>query len=129
MYAIIRTGGKQSKVRTGDVIDVELLKGASDEIEFEPLLVVDESGKTHAGRAELGEAKVKAKVVGDSKGPKIDVFTYKSKGGRRRHTGHRQRYTTIEVTAIDLPNSKKKTPEEPAAPDAAADNGADTEET
>ncbi len=51
MYAIIRTGGKQAKVRPGDVIDVEVLKGASEEVEFEPLLVVDEAGKTHAGRA------------------------------------------------------------------------------
>ncbi len=129
MYAIIRTGGKQAKVRPGDVIDVELLKGDSEEVEFEPLLVVDDSGQTHAGRAALGEAKVKAKVVGDSKGPKIDVATYKSKGGRRRHIGHRQHYTTIEVTAIDLPTAKKKTPAKAAATDAAADNGPETEET
>ncbi|HEX2370900.1 MAG TPA: 50S ribosomal protein L21 [Acidimicrobiia bacterium] len=129
MYAIIRTGGKQAKVRPGDVIDVELLKGASEEVEFEPLLVVDEAGKTHAGRDALGEAKVTAKIVGDSKGPKIDLYTYKSKSGNRRHIGHRQHYTTIEVTAIDLGTAKKKTPAKPAASDAAADNGADTEET
>ena len=111
------------------MIDVELLKGDSEEVEFEPLLVVDDAGKTHAGRDALGEAKVKAKIVGDSKGPKIDVVTYKSKGGRRRHIGHRQHYTTIEVTAIDLPTAKKKTPAKAAATDAAADNGPETEET
>ncbi len=127
MYAIIRTGGKQAKVKPGDVIDVEMLKGAPEEVEFEPLLVVDEAGKTHAGREALGEAKVKAKIVGDSKGPKIDVATYKSKGGRRRHIGHRQHYTTIEVTAIDLPTAKKKTPAKPAPTEAAADDK--TEET
>ena len=115
------------KSKPGDVIDVEVLKGASEEVEFEPLLVVDEAGKTHAGRDALGEAKVKAKIVGDSKGPKIDVATYKSKGGRRRHIGHRQHYTTIEVTAIDLPTAKKKTPAKPAASDAATDD--ETEET
>jgi len=46
MYAIIRAGGKQAKVRSGDVIQVERVKNAGETIEFRPLLVVDDDGNT-----------------------------------------------------------------------------------
>ena len=108
MYAIIRTGGKQAKVREGDVIDVERLRG-DDEVTFTPLLVVDDKGTVFSDREALKTAKVVAKVVGDSTGPKIDIFKYKNKTGYRRRQGHRQRYTTIEVTKITKPGAKKKT--------------------
>ena len=49
---------------------------------------------------QLGGATVTAKVVGDARGPKIDGFTYKPKTNNRRRWGHRQKYTTIEITAI-----------------------------
>ena len=46
-----------------------------------------------------------ARILGTTKGPKIDIFTYKSKTGSRRRMGHRQKYTTLEVTSIDLGSS------------------------
>lgn len=107
MYAIIRTGGKQSKVHEGDVIDVERLKGADGTVEFTPLLVVDADGNAISDRAQLREVKVHAKVVGEAAGPKVDIFKYKNKTGYRRRQGHRQKYTTLEVTAIELPAQKK----------------------
>ncbi len=110
MYAIIRTGGKQSKVHEGDVIDVERLKDADGTVEFTPLLVVDADGKAISDRAELREAKVHAKVLGQAAGPKVDIFKYKNKTGYRRRQGHRQKYTTLEVTAIELPSQKKPKP-------------------
>ena len=106
MYAIIRTGGKQAKVRPGDVLDVERLKGAGEEVTFTPLLVVDDGGTAITDRAVLSDATVTARVLGESQGPKIDIFKYKSKTGYRRRQGHRQRYTTIEVTGINLPKPK-----------------------
>jgi len=106
MYAIIRTGGKQAKVAEGDVIDVELLH-ADGEVEFTPLLVVDGKGKVFSGRDKLKTAKVTAKVVGSAAGEKIDIFKYKNKTGYRRRAGHRQKYTTIEVTKIKPPTAKK----------------------
>jgi large subunit ribosomal protein L21 len=50
--------------------------------------------------AQLRGASVSARVVGDTRGPKIKGFTYKNKSNQRRHWGHRQRYSTIEITAI-----------------------------
>ena len=100
MYAVIRAGGKQFKVTKGDVIEVERLKDASEEVEFTPLLVVDDAGKARAGRSELAAASVTARVVGEAKGKKVDVYRFRSKTGYRRHTGHRQSYTTIEISDI-----------------------------
>ena len=116
-YAIIRTGGKQTKVHEGDVIDVELLRADGDVV-FTPLLIVDDKGKVYSGRDKLKNAKVEAKVVGTSAGPKVDIFKYKSKTGYRRRQGHRQKYTTIEVTKIKPPTTRK-----PAAPSEGAGEG------
>ncbi len=103
MYAIIRAGSKQAKVREGDVIDVERIKEAGDEISFTPLLLVADDGTVTSDRAALEKAKVSAKVVGESRGEKIDIFKYKNKTGYRRRQGHRQTYTRLEVTKITGP--------------------------
>jgi large subunit ribosomal protein L21 len=116
MYAIIRTGGKQAKVHEGDVIDVEHLRAEGD-IEFTPLLLVDDAGTVFSQRDVLRDVRVVARVVGESTGPKVDLFKYKAKTGYRRHQGHRQRYTTLEVVRIDAPAGAKK--EKPAAPEPA----------
>ena len=108
MYAIIRAGGKQAKVREGDVIDVERIKDADDEVSFTPLLLVDEDGTIVSDRDSLEKASVSAKVLGESLGEKIDIFKYKNKTGYRRRQGHRQKYTRIEVTKITGPKKAKK---------------------
>jgi large subunit ribosomal protein L21 len=115
MYAIIRAGGKQAKVQSGDVIDIERVKTDDDELSFAPLLVVDDDGKAVSDRDTLDKASVTAKVLGASSGPKVDIFKYKNKTGYRRRQGHRQKYTRIEITGINLPGaSKKKKTEAPA---------------
>jgi large subunit ribosomal protein L21 len=100
VYAVIRAGGKQEKVSEGQVLAVDLLaKQAGDEVTFTPLLLVD--GETVVSAAdELGRASVTARVTGEAKGPKIRGFYYRPKSNYRRRWGHRQRYTTIEITAI-----------------------------
>jgi len=102
MYAVIRAGGKQHKVAKGDVIEVERVKGSIDTLEFTPLLVVDDKGKARITRSELTRARVLATVVGEAKGAKIEVLKFRNKTGYRRHTGHRQRYTTIQISDIKL---------------------------
>ena len=107
MYAIIRAGGKQAKVQEGDVIDVERIK-AEGEVAFTPLLIVKDDGSVLSDRDALDNLTVTTEVVGDSTGPKIDIFKYKNKTGYRRRAGHRQKYTRLEVKKIELPAAKKK---------------------
>jgi len=109
MYAIIRAGGKQAKVQSGDVIEIERVKGDAEEMSFSPLLIVDDKGNAVSDRDVLAKASVTAKVLGGSQGPKIDIFKYKNKTGYRRRQGHRQKYTQIEITEIKMPGAKGKT--------------------
>jgi large subunit ribosomal protein L21 len=107
MYAVIRAGGKQHKVARGDVIEIEYVKD-SNTVEFTPLLIVDDKGKLRSGKSELAKARVTAKVLGESKGKKIEVMKYRNKTGYRRHTGHRQRYSSVEISDIKLTGSTSK---------------------
>ena len=93
---MIKTGGKQYRVAEGERLDVERLSG--DDVTFTPVLPVDGEDVT-AGSA-LSSATVSARIVGETKGPKIHGFKYKHKTRSRRHWGHRQKYTTIEITGI-----------------------------
>jgi large subunit ribosomal protein L21 len=103
VYAVIRTGGKQYKVKVGDVIDVERLTGEDGaSLELEPLLVVDDDGNVTSAVADLEKAKVTASVVDHHRGRKILVFTYKNKSRQRRHQGHRQSLTRLKVETIAL---------------------------
>jgi len=108
MYAIISTGGKQAKVAEGDVLSVELIKDTG-KVSYTPLLIVQDDGSVIADPAKLEKAKVSAEILGESAGPKLDIFKYKNKTGYRRRMGHRQKYTTIKVTGIKAPGPKKKT--------------------
>ena len=110
MYAIIRAGGKQAKVHSGDVIEIERIKSGDEKLTFAPLLVVDDDGNTLSDRTVLAKASVTAKVLGEVAGEKIDIFKYKNKSGYRRRQGHRQKYTRIEITGIKLPAAAKKKP-------------------
>jgi large subunit ribosomal protein L21 len=100
MYAVIRAGGKQYKVASGDVIDVDRLKAdAGAEVSFEPVLLVD--GDTMRARAsELDGTSVKGRVVAHKRGKKIKVFNYHRKTGWKRTKGHRSELTTVEITEI-----------------------------
>ena len=97
MYAVIATGGKQYRVEEGDHLEVERLDG--DEVTLQPVLLVD-GDAVLATASQLEGASVSARVVGDAKGPKINGFTYKNKTNQRKRWGHRQKYSTIEITGI-----------------------------
>jgi large subunit ribosomal protein L21 len=101
MYAVIRTGGKQYKVEQGTRLDVELLGGDSDEVSFAPVLLVD-GDRVLSSAADLANVGVAARVIGETKGPKITGFRYKNKTNQRKRWGHRQKYDTIEITAINV---------------------------
>jgi len=100
VYAVIRTGGKQYKVAEGERLAVERVSAPEEgDLSFTPILLVDGESVT-AAPGDLSGASVSARIVGEEKGPKIRGFTYKNKTNSRRHWGHRQKYTTIEITGI-----------------------------
>ena len=99
MYAVIRVGTSQERVTEGQVVRVDLRPEANDaEIQFEPVLLVD--GDTVVAGPALKGATVTAKIIGNETGPKIRALTYKSKSIQRRRWGHRQHYSTVEITKI-----------------------------
>ncbi|HEX2384505.1 MAG TPA: 50S ribosomal protein L21 [Acidimicrobiales bacterium] len=100
MYAVIKTGGKQTRVAEGERVDVERLGVAvGDDVTLTPVLVVD-GDSVLSTPGELSGASVSARVVGEAKGPKVTGFTYKHKTRSRKRWGHRQKYDTIEITGI-----------------------------
>ena len=101
MYAVIKTGGKQYKVSEGERLAIERVapEGDGDSVSFTPILLVDGESIT-AKPADLAGMTVSARIVGEEKGEKIRGFTYKPKSNNRRRWGHRQKYTTIEITGI-----------------------------
>ena len=114
MYAVIKTGGKQHRVKPGDVIEVEYMHGLGDTVTFHPLLVVDDDGKTHFGKQAEG-AVVTAKPVGEQKGDKVRVMKYKNKTGYSRRQGHRQLMTLLEISDVTMAGEKKPAAKQPAA--------------
>lgn len=111
MYAVIRTGGKQYKVKAGDLIRVELLeKSPGDEFDMDEILMV--SGKTaHVGAPTVSNATVTVVVTKQDKQKKILVFKKKRRQGYRKLQGHRQSYTELFVKAITSPDGESATAE------------------
>jgi large subunit ribosomal protein L21 len=114
MYAVIKTGGKQHRVKPGDVIEVEYMHGLGDTVTFHPLLVVDDEGKTHFGKQAEG-AVVTARPVGEQKGDKVRVMKYKNKTGYSRRQGHRQLMTLLEISDVSVAGERKPAAGKPAA--------------
>lgn len=106
MYAVIRTGGKQYKVKAGDLIQVELLeKSLGDEFEMDEVLFV--GGKTsHVGEPTVTSAKVTVVVTKQDRAKKILVFKKKRRQGYRKMQGHRQSYTELFVKSITSPDGE-----------------------
>ena len=125
MYAVIKTGGKQHKVKPGDIIEVEHLQADGDTVTFHPVLVVDDDGTTHFGK-DAQRATVTAKLVGEQKGDKVQVFKYKNKSGYARRQGHRQLMTLLEISDVKLGAARKSAAKKAAAKD---EDGEDTEAT
>jgi len=101
MYAVIRTGGKQYRVKPGDTIDVEKLPHeVGDEIEFNEVLLVANGSGAQIGQPLVKGAKVKATVTRQAKGRKVIIFKYRSSKRYRRKRGHRQHYTRLRIDEI-----------------------------
>ena len=102
MYAVFKTGGKQYRASTGDVIKIEKIeaeKGAT--IELDQVLMVGEGEDVKIGTPFLEGGKVTATVVDQGRRDKIMVIKFKRRKNYRRQMGHRQYFTQIEITGIE----------------------------
>ncbi len=100
MYAIIETGGKQYKVKSGDSIYVEKLDAQDGSIIDLKVVALSKDGSLTVGAPYVEDANVTGKVVKSGKAKKITVFTYKRKKSSKRKMGHRQPYTKIEIQSF-----------------------------
>lgn len=101
-YAIVEDGGKQFKAVEGSTMDVDFLVDAEvgDEMDLSNVLLVVDGETVHIGKPYIAGAVVQAKVVAQVKGPKVVVFKYKPKKRYRVKTGHRQKYTRVQIDSI-----------------------------
>jgi large subunit ribosomal protein L21 len=104
MYAVIRTGGKQYRVASGQVVKVERLDGeVGDTIAFDQVLMVgseQDGGEPQIGSPLVAGAQVTAEVLEQGKGPKVIVFKKKRRKNYRRKRGHRQFQTVLRIRDI-----------------------------
>ncbi len=107
MYAVIRAGGRQYRVSPGDIIQIEKLpQGAGDDVQFDEVLAFSGS------EGELGKppkAFVTGKVVEHGRSEKILVFHYKRKKQNKKLNGHRQPYTAVKITSINVGGTSRTT--------------------
>jgi large subunit ribosomal protein L21 len=103
MYAIIEEGGKQFKVTSGDTIHVDrAADGDAKTFTFDRVLLVAGEGQPKVGAPLVGGATVTADVIGPVKGPKVVSVKYKRRKGYRKKVGHRQQYTAVRITGINV---------------------------
>ena len=97
MYAVIKTGGKQYKVTSGDVVKIEKIAGEEGkEVIFNEVLALDGV----IGTPLVGGASLKATVLKQAKDAKVIVFKKKRRQNYRRKNGHRQQITLVKITDI-----------------------------
>ncbi|HBA36331.1 TPA: 50S ribosomal protein L21 [Candidatus Falkowbacteria bacterium] len=97
--AVVKTGGKQYKVREGMTFKTEKLEAApGQKVKLETLLIAD-GDKLDLGQPSLGE-KVEAEVLQTAKGDKVTVVKYKNKTRYKKTVGHRQQFTALKVLKI-----------------------------
>lgn len=101
MFAIVEIQGKQYRVKVGDVIEVALMTGAvGDTVSFDRVLLTNEDKKTVIGTPVVSGATVKAKVLEQKKGEKIDIRRFKHKVRYRKQRGFRSLLSKIEIVSI-----------------------------
>jgi large subunit ribosomal protein L21 len=103
MYAVIRSGGKQYRVAPGDTVKVETLPGkVGGKVTFEDVLAVGTDEKRLLTGPEAAQAKVVGKIISQGRHPKVTVFKYRHTKQYKIVRGHRQNYTAVEVSGIEL---------------------------
>lgn len=100
-YAVIKTAGKQYKVKVGDVLELPRLSlGDKTNIVFDEVLLLVNDGKVNIGKPNILNAKVLAKLIENKKGEKLRVIKYKAKVRYRRAVGFRPKLSVVKIEKI-----------------------------
>ena len=119
MYAIVEIAGQQFKVEKDQQIFVHRLEAKEgSKVDFDKVLLMDDSGKVNVGAPVIKGAKVTVKVLEHLKSDKVIVFKKKRRKGYKVKNGHRQYLTKLEIQKIDTkaPVAKKAPPKKKAKP-------------
>jgi large subunit ribosomal protein L21 len=101
MYAVIKTGGKQYRVETGEKIRIEqILAEIGSELVIDQVLMVADGDNISTGKPLLDGATVKATVLEQGRHDKVRIFKMRRRKHHQKHQGHRQNYTEIQITGI-----------------------------
>ncbi len=101
MYAIIETGGKQYRVKPGDVVRVERLRGdVGSSVTLGDVLLVAGEGEPRVGSPHVSGVSVVGTVVAQDRDAKVRVFKFKKRKHYRRTRGHRQSFTAVRIDAV-----------------------------
>ena len=101
-YAVIQTGGKQYKVRSGEILKIEKLPNSKPDtkIEFREILAYGDKKVVEIGAPTVEGAKVEANLIKNSKNRTILIFKKRRRQNSRRKNGHRQEYSMIKINKI-----------------------------
>jgi large subunit ribosomal protein L21 len=115
MYAVVNSGGKQYKVRQGQVLRVEKIPGdVGSPVTFERVLMYSDGENVSIGQPALEDIVVEGHIVEQGKAKKIIVFKYKKRKRYRRKKGHRQEFTAVLIDGIKAKTQKSsETKDEP----------------
>ncbi len=101
MYAVINAGGKQYKVKPGEILRIEKIEGKiGDTVSFDNVLMFSDGKNVRLGAPKLDDINVTANIIEQGKAKKVIVFKYKRRKRNRKKMGHRQRYTAIRIEDI-----------------------------
>ena len=101
-YAVIQTGGKQYKVKSGEILKVEKLTGSKPDskIEFREILAYGDDKIIEVGSPTVTGAKVEAELLKNGKKKTVLIFKKRRRHNSRRKNGHRQEYSMIKISKI-----------------------------
>ena len=101
-FAVIQTGGKQYKVKTGEIVKIEKLKDSKPEskIEFKEILAYGDEKNIELGEPTISGAKVEAELLENGKNKTVLIFKKRRRKNSRRKNGHRQQYSLIKINKI-----------------------------
>ena len=101
-YAVIQTGGKQYKVKSGEILKIEKLPGSKPDtkIEFKEILAYGDDKIIEVGTPTVSGAKVEANLIKNDKNRTVLIFKKRRRHNSRRKNGHRQEYSMIRINKI-----------------------------